>query len=381
MSNPKFMEELLDGVAMEWLPLGDVAQYEQPTKYLVTSTNYSDEFDVPVLTAGKTFILGYTNEVSGIYKASENPVIIFDDFTTANKWVDFDFKAKSSAMKMISSGNQDRFSIKYIYYWLNTLPSGLIDGDHKRQWIGNYANKKIPIPCPENPKKSLEIQGEIVRILDAFTELAAELRAELRARKKQYNYYRDRLLSFKKDEVEWRALGDICKILRGTAITKKATSPGEVPVVANGPTHNYYHDISNRIGETVVIARSGAYAGLVSYWNKPIFLTDAFSIHPDNKVLASKFLYYFLKNDQIKIHSMGNGAGVPHVRAKDFESYIIPVPPLEEQARTVAILDKFEILTNSIGEGLPREIELREKQYKYYRDLLLNFPRCEEVAH
>ena len=149
MNKISFMEKLLDGVEIKWLPLGDVTQYEQPTKYLVTTTNYSDEFDTPVLTAGKTFILGYTDEVDGIYKASEKPVIIFDDFTTANKWVNFDFKAKSSAMKMISSSDEDRFLIKYIYYWLNTLPSELVDGDHKRQWIGNFSYKKIPIPCPE----------------------------------------------------------------------------------------------------------------------------------------------------------------------------------------------------------------------------------------
>ena len=93
-----FMEKLLDGVTVEWKPLGEVTQYEQPTKYLVKTKNYSDEFETPVLTAGKTFILGYTDEVNGVYEASKNPVIIFDDFTTANKWVDFDFKAKSSAM-------------------------------------------------------------------------------------------------------------------------------------------------------------------------------------------------------------------------------------------------------------------------------------------
>lgn len=379
-SSVSFMKKLLDGVDMGWLLLGDVTQYEQPTKYLVTSTNYSDEFDTPVLTAGKTFILGYTDEVDGIYKASEKPVIIFDDFTTANKWVDFDFKAKSSAMKMISSSNEDRFLIKYIYYWLNTLPSELVDGDHKRQWISNFSSKKIPIPCPQNPKKSLEIQAEIVRILDAFTSLTAELTAELTARKKQYNYYRDQLLSFEEGEVEWKALGNIGRILRGTAITEKQTNPGEFPVVANGPSHNYYHDKSNRSGETIVIARSGAYAGLVSYWNQSIFLTDAFSIHPDNKVLSTKFLYYVFKKDQTKIHLMGKGAGVPHVRAKDFESYKIPVPSLEEQARIVAILDKFEALTNSISEGLPREIALRQKQYEYYRDLLLSFPKPEEVV-
>ena len=106
MSNMNFLEKLLDGVAVEWMPLGEVTKYEQPTKYLVQSTNYSDDFATPVLTAGKTFILGYTDEVNGIYRASKTPVIIFDDFTTANKWVDFDFKAKSSAMKMITSINR-----------------------------------------------------------------------------------------------------------------------------------------------------------------------------------------------------------------------------------------------------------------------------------
>ena len=92
MSENIFLDKLLDGIEIEWLLLGDVTQYEQPTKYLVKSKNYDDKFKTPVLTAGKTFILGYTDETNGIYKASTNPVIIFDDFTTANKWVDFDFK-------------------------------------------------------------------------------------------------------------------------------------------------------------------------------------------------------------------------------------------------------------------------------------------------
>ncbi|MEC3880879.1 hypothetical protein [Parapedobacter sp. 10938] len=82
------INKLLAGVEVEWKPLGEVADYEQPTKYLVKSKNYNDEFKTPVLTAGKTFILGYTDETKGVYKASETPVIIFDDFTTANKWVD-----------------------------------------------------------------------------------------------------------------------------------------------------------------------------------------------------------------------------------------------------------------------------------------------------
>ncbi|HHH4485630.1 TPA: restriction endonuclease subunit S, partial [Escherichia coli] len=100
---PIYLEKLLDGVEVEWLPLGEITKYEQPTKYLVKAKDYHDTYTIPVLTAGKTFILGYTNETHGIYQASKAPVIIFDDFTTANKWVDFDFKAKSSAMKMVTS--------------------------------------------------------------------------------------------------------------------------------------------------------------------------------------------------------------------------------------------------------------------------------------
>ena len=91
MRQQNFLAKLLDGAEVAWLRLGDVTQYEQPTKYLVKTKNYDDTFETPVLTAGKTFILGYTDETDGVNKASESPVIIFDDFTTANKWVDFDF--------------------------------------------------------------------------------------------------------------------------------------------------------------------------------------------------------------------------------------------------------------------------------------------------
>ena len=201
---PVYLEKLLDGVKVEWLPLGEITKYEQPTKYLVKATDYHDTYTIPVLTAGKTFILGYTNETHGIYQASKAPVIIFDDFTTANKWVDFDFKAKSSAMKMVTSCDDNKTLLKYVYYWLNTLPSEFAEGDHKRQWISNYSQKKIPIPCPDNPEKSLAIQSEIVRILDKFDTLTNSitegLPREIELRQKQYEYYRDLLFSFPKPE-------------------------------------------------------------------------------------------------------------------------------------------------------------------------------------
>ena len=186
-----------DDKNITWVELGEVARYEQPTKYIVRSSDYNDSFSIPVLTAGKTFILGYTDESSGIYNASTHPVIIFDDFTTANKWVDFDFKVKSSAMKIITSVDESTALLKYIYHWLNTLPSGLVEGDHKRQWISSWSKKKIPIP-------SLEKQKQIVSILDKFEKLTNDisigLPAEIEARHKQYEYYRNKLLTFKELE-------------------------------------------------------------------------------------------------------------------------------------------------------------------------------------
>src|SRR5690606_21618904 len=161
-------------------------------------------------------------------------------------------------------------------------------------------------------------------------------------------------------EVVWKTLGEVAEFRRGTAITQKQTTPGEIPVVANGPTSTYFHGESNREGETIVIARSGAYAGYVSFWNQPIFLTDAFSVHPNVNILMPKFVYHVLQNKQEHIHAMKKGAGVPHVRVKEFESYEVPVPLLAEQARIVAILDTFDALTNSITEDLPREIELHQ---------------------
>ena len=398
MSSVNFLDKLLDGVGVEWLPLGDITNYEQPTKYLVAAKNYSDEFKTPVLTAGKTFILGYTDEVDGIYKGSKNPVIIFDDFTTANKWVDFDFKVKSSAMKMITSSDEEKTLLKYIYYWLNTVPSEFVDGDHKRQWIGNYTSKKIPIPCPDNPKKSLEIQAEIVRILDTFAELIAELTAELTARKKQYNYYRDQLLSFEEGEVEWKTVGELFPFVRngfvGTVTPFYTNSENGVRYLQGtniqkgtiNDRNKYYvtkqfhekcsrtklkaDDIlvvqSGHVGESAVVGER--YEGCNCH---------ALIVMSNGGKCNSKFVNYFLQTPEGKarLAKITTGGTVKHILASKIKKLEIPLPPLTEQARIVAILDKFDALTHSLTEGLPREIELRQKQYEYYRDLLLSFPR------
>ena len=175
------------------MELVEVLNYEQPGKFLVKSTDYDNGYTTPVLTAGKSFILGYTEETDGIYSASSNqPVIIFDDFTTAFKWVDFPFKAKSSAMKMITQRADPPVSLRYIYYVMKTI--SYTPQDHARQWIRTYSKFRVPIP-------PLKVQHKIVATLDRFdvlvNDLSIGLPAEITARRKQYEYYRDRLLTFK----------------------------------------------------------------------------------------------------------------------------------------------------------------------------------------
>ena len=123
--------------------LGEILKYEQPAKYIVNSTNYSDDFATPVLTPGKTFILGYTNEKEGIYHVNGEKVIIFDDFTTASRLVDFNFKVKSSAMKILTISNQELFDVEYMYLLLQTIHVN--NNTHKRYWISDFATRKVKI--------------------------------------------------------------------------------------------------------------------------------------------------------------------------------------------------------------------------------------------
>ena len=411
MSELSYLEKLLDGVKVEWLPLGEITKYEQPTKYLVKAKDYHDTYTIPVLTAGKTFILGYTNETHGIYQASKAPVIIFDDFTTANKWVDFDFKAKSSAMKMVTSCDDNKILLKYVYYWLNTLPSEFAEGDHKRQWISNYSQKKIPIPCPDNPEKSLAIQSEIVRILDKFTALTAELTAELNMRKKQYNYYRDQLLSFKEGEVEWKSLGEIAtKIYSGgTPDTKRIDywENGTIPWMSSGEvnlknierTEKYITEagLNNSSAKlvpknSVVIALAGQGKTRGKVARIRIALTTNQSLAAltfDEKKFSSDYVFHFLETQYESLRQISSGnSGRGGLNLQMISAYKIPIPcpdnpekSLAIQSEIVRILDKFDTLTNSITEGLPREIELRQKQYEYYRDLLFSFPKPETASN
>lgn len=162
--------------------LGDLLSYEQPTPYIVESTDYNDKYDTPVLTAGKSFILGYTNEQTGIY--DKLPVIIFDDFTTASRYVNFPFKVKSSAMKILTA-NMDIVLPKYIYYRMQIIQFD--HSTHKRYWIQQYSKIKVAIPPLE------EQQRIVARIEELFSQLD-DAEATLQKAKAQLALYRQAVL-------------------------------------------------------------------------------------------------------------------------------------------------------------------------------------------
>ncbi len=263
---------------------------------------------------------------------------------------------------------------------------------------------EVPIPCPDNPEKSLAIQSEIVRILDKFTALTAELTAELNMRKKQYNYYRDQLLSFEDGEVEWKALGTICQIGDGNHSSKypKANEMIEqgIPFIrgtnmVNGTICNQdmkyiSKEKHNELKKghlkafDVLIANRGE-VGKVAYVPEGYSGSNLNSqlawLRANPEIIINRYLFFILCSSTIQNKLSGEGGALQQLTIKNIKNIQIPVPSITVQSNIVSFLDKFDSLTNSISEGLPREIELRQKQYEYYRDLLFSFPKPDTVSN
>ncbi|WP_120807571.1 restriction endonuclease subunit S [Helicobacter pylori] len=259
------------------------------------------------------------------------------------------------------------------------------------------AFKKYKFPIPP-----LEIQQEIVKILDAFTELNTELNTELKARKKQYEYYQNMLLDFNdinqnhKDAkmsvktypkrlktllqtlapkgVEFRKLGEMCEIIRGKRVTKKEIlDKGKYPVVSGGIGFMGYLNEYNREENTITIAQYGT-AGFVNWQNQKFWANDVcFSVIP-KETLINRYLYYVLTNMQNYLYSISNRSAIPYsISSNNIMQITIPIPPLEIQQEIVKILDQFLALTTDLLAGIPAEIKARKKQYEYYREKLLTF--------
>lgn len=188
------------------------------------------------------------------------------------------------------------------------------------------------------------------------------------------------LLHFEEGEVEWRTLGEVARVQRGRRLVKNQLEiSGRYAVYQNSLTPlGYYHESNVRAGTTFIIC-AGA-AGEIGYSTAAFWAADDVHFFDAPDFVINKFLYYYLLTQQDKILRQVRRASVPRLSKTGFEKIPIPILPLTEQARIVAILDKFDALTNSISEGLPREITLRQKQYEYYRDLLFSFPKPEEVV-
>ena len=242
--------------------------------------------------------------------------------------------------------------------------------------VSQSALAKILIPLPP-----LSVQEEIVRILDKFTTLEAELEAELDCRKRQYEYYRNQLLSFDMlnrggqglNNVNIKSLEEVVEIKRGRRLVRKELSgTGRYAVFQNSMTPLGYFDNSNVDGDSTFIISAGA-AGEIGYSSVDFWAADDIYYFIPSTMVCSKYLYYFLLTKQSAIKGQVRRASVPRLAKSAFAKIQIPIPSLSEQQRIVSILDKFDTLVNSISEGLPKEIELRRKQYEYYREQLLSF--------
>lgn len=169
----------------------------------------------------------------------------------------------------------------------------------------------------------------------------------------------------------WKPFDECCILTRGDYITKKNAIKGNIPVILGGQEPAYYINKSNHTGKAIVISRSGASAGFVSYWDEPIFVTDGFIIEP-KEGLDFKFLYYYFKKLQSELNATKKGGGVPHITGDDIRKILIPVPRLEVQHRIVHILDNFTELAAELTEKLAAELTARKMQYEYYRERLLD---------
>ena len=287
--------------------------------------------------------------------------------------------------------NNDQLLTKFVYYYLTISTKKYVSSGMGNPKLMSNVMGKIKIPIP-----TLEIQEKIVQTLDKFTdyvtELTSELTSELTLRQKQYSYFRDNLLNFDEDgsggandkvyQVEWKTLNEFLKKGKGTKITAsqmkllhKEGAP--IRIFAGGKTYAdvNYGDIPDKdihTEEAIVVKSRGIID--FEYCTEPFsFKNEFWSYSSDNENINLRYIYHYLVHNKEHFQNIANNMQMPQISSNDTENFKIPVPSLEIQSRIVKVLDNFDTVCNDLNIGLPKEIELRQKQYEYFREKLLTF--------
>lgn len=382
------LDKLLEGADVEWKTLGEIAKVGTGSS---NGNEANENGEYPF------FVRSQKIKAKDTYEYDEEAIIIPGEGGIGDIYHYINGKYALHQRVYRIHFNTDFVNTRFIYYYMRTYFKGFIISKAVSATVTSIRKPMIEnflVPIP-----SLEIQQKIVTILDSFTNVIAELTAELTARKQQYSYYREKLFSFDKNEVQHFPMGDekIGKFQRGKRFVKTDLIDEGVPTIHYGEMYTHYGIWADKTksfvseelvksknlrlaqkGDIVIVAAGETIGdiGKGTAWlgDEEVVIHDAcFSYQT---VLDPKFVAYFTRtkqfHDQIKIYI--SSGKISAINANGLGKALIPVPSTEEQENIVSILDKFDALTNSISEGLPKEIELRQKQYLYYSSLLLTFP-------
>ena len=301
---------------------------------------------------------------------------------------------------MLKHEYANAFDIKFLFYYCYKLDlwclSHLNQGSFPSVDMKQFSQFEIPVP-------PLAIQNEIVKLLDNFTELTAELTAELQLRKKQYSFYRDSLLNFSRNgvDVEWRTLGETCDTLSGFPFDSSQFTSSGIRLMRgmnvkrgvldfreeNNRYWKGYDGLEKYLLESddIIIAMDGSLVGqsygLVKEEQRPLLLVQRVARVRSRKA-NPHYIYHYISSGRFTdyVNLKRTAGAVPHISLRDIEHFKIPFPSTEKQNQIAAILDRFDALCHDLTQGLPAEIAARKKQYEYYRDKLLTFPRKGESA-
>ena len=349
--------------------LGEVLKYEQPGAYIVDSTDYDDSFETPVLTAGQSFILGYTNETDGIkYASPSNPVIIFDDFTTSSHFVDFPFKVKSSAMKLLTLKDEkdDIYCINSILENVDYIPAA-----HERHWISIFSEFDVTVPTSNGEQKKI---GDFFRKLDNLITLHQRKLEKLRGLKKAYlekmfpkkgTLYPELRFSGFTDAWEQRKLEDMASFSKGSGYSKSDLIDSGTPLILYGRLYTKYETVITEVdtyaeekkgsvfskGGEVIVPASGETAEDISVASvvekSEVLLGGDLNVITPSEVLESMFLalnitYGKAHKDMSKL---AQGKSVVHLHNADLKTIVLQYPSILEQRK---ICEFFKSLDNLI---------------------------------